>query len=200
MSDTEYCYPPDYTVLKNKLDLRDTDQLERVERRMVVQRIVEGIPSGDFDLAHLKAIHRHMFQDIYEWAGEIRSVEISKGDSQFQFRQYIDTGMTDVHRRIKTHNHLKNLDPEQFADIAGEIMGDINYVHPFREGNGRTQLQYFKQLAEQAGHSADLTMIKKDAWMGASKQAHLGNYRPMSQCIAAAIGIEPHHSHDGHEL
>ena len=167
---------------------------------MVVQRIVEGIPAGDFDLAHLKAIHRHMFQDIYEWAGEIRNVEISKGDSQFQFRQYIDTGMADVHRRIKTHNYLKNLPPEQFADIAGEIMGDINYVHPFREGNGRTQLQYFKQLAEQVGHSADLTRIEKDAWMGASKQAHLGNYQPISQCIAVAIGIEPNHSHDGHEL
>ncbi len=190
MSDTKYCYPPDYLVLKNKLDLRDADLLERTERRLVVQRVLEGIPTGDFDLAHLKAIHRHMFQDIFDWAGEIRTTEISKGGSQFQFRQYIETGMADVHRRIKAHGYLKNLPSEQFADLAGEILGDINYVHPFREGNGRTQMQYLKLLAEQAGHAIDLTAIEKDAWMDASQNAHLGDYQPMSRCIAVSIGIE----------
>lgn len=196
MSDTKYCYPPDYSVLKNKLELRDADLLERAERRLVVQRALEGIPIGDFDLAHLKAIHRHMFQDVYQWAGEIRTTEISKGGSQFQFRQYIETGMADVHRRIKAHGYLKNLSAEQFSDIAGEIMGDINYVHPFREGNGRMQLQYLKQLALQAGHSIDLTCIEKEAWMDASKQAHLGNYQPISQCIQAALGLEPNHAYE----
>jgi len=200
MSDTEYCYPPDYTVLKNKLNFVVADELEYFEREFVIQRTIAGIPTGDFDLAHLKAIHRQMFQDVYEWAGEIRTVEISKGGSQFQFRQYIDTGMTDVHRRIKAHNYLKNLAAEQFADIAGEIMGDINYVHPFREGNGRTQLQYLKQLAEQAGHSIDLTAIEKDAWMNASRKAHLGDYQSMSRCIAVAIGIEFNHDDTEHEL
>ena len=184
MSDTKYCYPPDYSVLKNKLNLRDADLLERAERRLVVQRVLDGIPTGAFDLAHLKAIHRHMFQDIFDWAGEIRTTEISKGGSQFQFRQYIETGMADICRRIKAHDYLKNLPADQFADIAGEIIGDINYVHPFREGNGRTQMQYLKQLAEQAGHSIDLTAIEKDAWMEASQKAHLGDYQPMSRCIA----------------
>jgi len=155
MSDTKYCYPPDYSVLKNKLDLRDADLLERAERRLVVLRVLEGIPSGEFDLAHLKAIHRHMFQDIFDWAGETRTTEISKGGSQFQFRQYIETGMADIYRRIKAHDYLKNLSADQFAGLAGEIIGDINYVHPFREGNGRTQMQYLKQLAEQAGHAID---------------------------------------------
>ena len=196
MSDTQYCYPPDYTALKNKLDLRDATQLERAERLLVVQRVLDGIPNGDFDLAHLKAIHRHLFQDVFDWAGEIRTTEISKGGSQFQFRQYIETGMADIHRRIKSHSYLKNLPAAQFADIAGEIMGDINYVHPFREGNGRTQMQYLKLLVEQAGHAIDLTLIEKESWMEASRQAHLGNYQPMSQCIGVAIGIEPNHSRD----
>jgi len=200
MSDTKYCYPPDYSVLKNKLDLRDADLLERAERRLVVQRVLEGIPVGDFDLAHLKAIHRQMFQDIFDWAGEIRTTEISKGGSQFQFRQYIETGMADVHRRIKAHDHLKNLPADQFADLAGEIIGDINYVHPFREGNGRTQMQFLKQLTEQAGHSIDLTAIGKDAWMAASQKAHLGDYQPMSRCIAASIGIQLSHNDIEDEL
>ncbi len=121
MSDTKYCYPPNYSVLKNKLDLRDADLLERAERRLVVQRVLEGIPTGDFDLAHLKAIHRHMFQDIFDWAGEIRTTEISKGGSQFQFRQYIETGMANIYRRVKAHDYLKKLPADQFADLASSL-------------------------------------------------------------------------------
>lgn len=198
MSDTDYCYPPDYRVLKNKLNLRTTEELERVEREFVTLRAMEDLPTGDFDLAHLRAIHRHLFQDVFDWAGEIRTVEISKGGSQFQFRQYIETGMTDVHRRIKTHNYLRNLPTDQFADLAGEILGDINYVHPFREGNGRTQLYYFKQLAENAGHQTDLTRIEQKAWMAASKQAHQGNYAPMSTCILETLQ-DRSHGHDDQE-
>ena len=187
MSDTKYCYPPDYTVLINKLDLRDADQLERAERLLVVQRTLEGAPSGNFDLEHLKTIHRHLFQDVYEWAGEVRETEISKGSNQFQFRRFIDTGMSDIHRRLVTHSFLKNLGADEFAEIAGEIVGDVNHVHPFREGNGRTQMQYLKQLGAQAGYLIDLTLIEKDAWMDASMAAHQGDYKPMSACIAAAI-------------
>ena len=67
MSDRDYCYPPDFTVLRNKLDIRDTATLEAAERQFVAQRLLESLPAGDFDLAHLKAIHRHLFQDIYGW-------------------------------------------------------------------------------------------------------------------------------------
>lgn len=183
MSDTTYCYPPDFTVLKNKFDLRDQAGLDRVERRMVRTRVMEGCPTGGFDLAHLKAIHHHLFQDVYDWAGKTRTVEISKGGSQFQFRQYIETGMTDIHRRLQTHDFLRNLTSEDFVSLAGEIMGDVNYVHPFREGNGRTQLEYFEQLAAQAGHAVDLTRIEQKAWMSASRQAHLGDYDPLRACI-----------------
>ena len=207
MSDALYCYPPDYTVLKNKLDLRLAADLERAERRLVTLRLMEDVPRGDFDLAHLQAIHRHLFQDVYEWAGEIRKTEISKGGSRFQFSQYIVTGMADVHRRIATQNYRRDLSPEDFARAAGEIIGDVNYVHPFREGNGRTQMQYLRQLSEQAGHEIDLRRIERDAWMNASRQAHIGDYGPMAECIAGAIGHElsrDEHDHahdrdDGHE-
>lgn len=192
MSDDVYCYPPDYTVLKNKLGLRDKAQLDRAERRLVTQRALEPLPVGGFDLAHLRALHHHLFQDVFDWAGELRTVEISKGGSQFQFRQFIETGMADVHRRITAHNYLRNLSADQFADLAGEILGDINYVHPFREGNGRTQLYFYKQLAEQAGHVVDLTRIAKSAWMAASKQAHEGNYAPMATCLAQTLAGRGH--------
>ena len=70
MSDRDYCYPPDYIVLRNRLNIRDALALEAAERELVAQRLLEPVPAGDFDLDHLKAIHRHLFQDLYAWAGE----------------------------------------------------------------------------------------------------------------------------------
>lgn len=187
MSDEVYCYPPDYTVLKNKLNIKDADKLDRAERNLVRVRLSQGVPGGDFDLAHLKAIHRHLFQDVYDWAGELRTVEITKGGSQFQFRRYITTGMQDVHRRLVAASYLKGLSADDFAREAGAIMGDVNYVHPFREGNGRVQALYLEQLATQAGHTPDLKRLQKDSWIAASIAAHRGDYEPMSACIRQAL-------------
>lgn len=76
-----------------------------------------------------------------------------------------------------------------FANEAGHILGDVNYVHPFREGNGRTQLVYLEQLAKKAGHPLDLTKIDMSQWMQASREAHLGRYQAMSRCIERAIDV-----------
>lgn len=189
MSDTVYCYPPDYLVLKNKPGLKDASALDRFERRSVVQRQMEGVPEGDFDLAHLRAIHRHLFQDVYDWAGAPRTVEIAKGGNPFQFRRFIETGMADVHRRLVAGNHLKNLTPDAFSERAAEIIGDVNDVHPFREGNGRTQALCLEQLVRNAGHSFDLRRITKDRWLAASKAAHAGRYDPLGDCIREAITV-----------
>ena len=105
MSDDPYVYPGT-TILRNKLGIRDAGQLEAFERHVVPQRMAEGLPTGDFDLAHLQAIHRHLFQDVYDWAGEVRTVELNKGGHQFMFRQYIQTGMADVHQRIVKADYL----------------------------------------------------------------------------------------------
>jgi cell filamentation protein len=186
MSDDPYVYPGT-VVLKNKLNIRDAALLDFHERELVTQRIRQGAPIGDFDLPHLQAIHRHLFQDVYEWAGQLRTVEIAKGGHQFQFRQYIHTGIADAHRRIVAMSYLKGLSPRDFASAAGGIIGDVNYVHPFREGNGRTQLQYLKQLAARAGHTVDLTRIQPREWLQASREAHESRYGAMARCIEAAL-------------
>jgi cell filamentation protein len=187
MSDP-YVYP-ETGVLRNKLGLGDAKKLDYHEREIVTMRARQGIPTGEFDLRHLRTIHRHLFQDIYEWAGEIRTVEISKGESQFQFRQYIETGMADVHRRIVKATFLRGLQQPAFATEAARIIGDVNYVHPFREGNGRSQLYYLQQLSEQAGHPLDLTRIDAAGWLEASKEAHRGRYDRMGQVIADALRL-----------
>lgn len=180
---------PDVPVLRNKLGLKDADKLDRKERLLVTQRIMEGAPGGTFDLAHLQRIHRHLFQDVYDWAGEVRSVEITKGGHTFQFSESIPTGMTYVHRRLAEANFLRGLSANGFAAEAGHIMGDVNYVHPFREGNGRTQLEYLKQLAGQAGHEIDLTVLDREPgrWIEASRASQDGDYVPMAHMIRSAI-------------
>jgi cell filamentation protein len=190
MNDDPYVYPGT-RILRNKLNIWDAVELDFAERRFSAIRVRQGVPTGDFDLQHLKAIHRHLFQDIFEWAGQIRTVEISKGGSQFQFRQYIETGMADVHRRLMKSDFLRGLEQSVFAAEAGKIIGDVNYVHPFREGNGRTQLLYLKQLAEQAGHALDLTKIEAAGWLAASKEAHRARYDLMGQVIGDALRRTP---------
>ena len=191
MSDDDPYLYPGSAVLRNKLNIRDAAKLDEIERRMVAQRFSEGSPTGKFDLNHLRAIHRHLFQDVFDWAGELRTLEISKDGQQFQFRQFIETGMSDVHRRLEKASFLRGLEPSSFAEKAGVIMGDVNYVHPFREGNGRTQLQYLEQLAEQAGHRLDLTSINPQAWIGASRAAHDGDYALMVRAIELAFVERP---------
>ncbi len=186
MSGDPYVYPG-IKVLRNKFGIDSVEELERAERLLTTKRGKRNVPHGDFDLAHLKAIHRHLFQDIYDWAGEIRTVEISKGSSQFMFRRFIESGMADVHRRIVVANYFAGLSKEDFAAAAGEIMGDVNYVHPFREGNGRVQLLYLKQFCERAGHPLDLHKIGGAAWMAASVAANRADYGPMGEAILAGL-------------
>ena len=186
MSDDPYLIPGTNT-LRNLLGIADADRLDTIERQWSSQRASEGIPTGYFDLTHLCAIHRHLFQDVYAWAGEVRTVEMIKGGSQFQFRRFIPTGMADVHRRLVEANFLRGLGRTAFAEQAGAIMGDVNYVHPFREGNGRTQLFYLVQLAAQAGDNIDLRRLDPGRWIAASRAAHNGDYAPMAREIAGAI-------------
>ena len=187
MSDRDYCYPPDFTVLRNRLGIRAAPALEAAERGLVAQRLLEPLPTGDFDLPHLKAIHHHLFQDVYIWAGMVRTVEIAKDGSRFQPRRFIETGMADIHRRIMIAGHFRGTGPDGFAEGAGPILGDVNHVHPFREGNGRTQLQYLRQLAAHAGHALDVTRIDRAAWLEASRRSNAGDHAAMTCCIRRAL-------------
>ena len=98
--------------------------------------------------------------------------------------------MADVHRRLVEDDFLKGLTPLGFAAKAGEIIGDINHIHPFREGNGRTQMTYLQALAEQAGHEIDVRKIEREAWYAASRAANNGHYSAMVHAIAGAIVTE----------
>jgi cell filamentation protein len=95
--------------------------------------------------------------------------------------------MADVHRRIVAAGHFKGLSIAEFAEQAGRNIGDVNYVHPFREGNGRTQLLFLQQLAAKAGHRLDLRHIDGKPWIEASKRANDADYGLMVTAIRKGL-------------
>jgi cell filamentation protein len=183
----DYFYPGT-DVLRNKLGIQDEEELQTAERLLVEQRTRMGCPAGNFDLPHLQAIHHHLFQDVYEWAGELRQVDMFKNElGEYMPRDRIQMGMHDVHRRVVASNILGAADPWEFSAKAAEIIGDTNHAHPFREGNTRTQLQFLKQLGEQTGHDIDLSRIDEAAWSEAKILSGRGSYGYMNDQIRAAI-------------
>ena len=145
--DNKYCYEGT-DILKNKLNIKNDEKLYEVERKLTALRtkdLYKKPVKGDFDLEHLKKIHKHIFQDIYEWAGEIRDVDIAKSNL-FCLTQYIDTFANEIFTGLKKENHLKDLDKEEFSKRCAYYFCEINALHPFREGNAEVKENLLENL------------------------------------------------------
>lgn len=136
MGKDPYVYPGT-SVFINKLGIQKEDALQEAEAKLVFVRSCESLPSGNFDYAHLQQIHRHLFQDIYHWAGQERTVAISKGGDLFALPQFIYPEMMRVMKRMADDERLQCQQFEYLVDAIVEYFGDVNAIHPFREGNGR---------------------------------------------------------------
>jgi cell filamentation protein len=192
MSDP-YVYPGT-SVLINKLDLQDQSELDRFERLMVTQRLSEPPPNVDIDYEGYKILHHHLFQDLYDWAGRPRTVDISKGDSHFCRVGFIDSEMEDRFRLIRDERWLRHLPEADFAERAAEHLGEINAIHPFREGNGRTQQLFLEILAKQAGHMVLRERIGPEAWNKASISSFQGDYGALRDVIRDSLATStPNH-------
>jgi cell filamentation protein len=112
--DDPYCYPGT-TVLINRLGLRNQRELDAFESEISLQRSTEALPSGRLSYAHYRAIHRHLFQDVYAWAGKVRTVRISKGESTFCYPEHINQEMAKLFRASSRAGHLRGTSPQAFA-------------------------------------------------------------------------------------
>jgi cell filamentation protein len=174
-SSDPYLYPGT-NVLKNLRGLTDRKLLERFEARRTHRRLAELIDApvrGGFDVAHLKAIHRYIFQDMYGWAGQFRTVNISKGGHLFGLAQFLEPALQQILTRLAAENHLVDLDAEAFANRVAYYLGELNAAHPFREGNGRTQREFIRELGLKAGHYIDWRATTADEMTEASRLNHL---------------------------
>ena len=140
--DDPYCYPGT-SVLKNKLDLRDYAELEAFEHESASAKGDDHLPFGVFDPAHYRSVHHHLFQDVYDWAGEYRSIRIAKNDAMFCFPEHIAEQMELLFASLATGPLVGGGSRDDFITAAATFLADLNAIHPFREGNGRTQLTFF---------------------------------------------------------
>ena len=165
---------PGTKTLKNKLGITGESMLQDAERELTGARIASLVTApiaGKHDLEHLKAIHKHIFQDLYEWAGKARTITLSKGETGFAPAQNIDSFGNEVFRNLKNENHLKGMDREKFTERAAHYFGEINALHPFREGNGRTQREFIASVAQNAGYSFDWSRLTQQEMIDASKHS-----------------------------
>jgi len=167
--DTKYCYP-NTSVLVNKLNINDCRLWIDIEREITYQRNNELDTEpikGSFDATHLKAIHKYLFQDMYIWAGKFRVVDIAKSDL-FCRVQFIDDNLNKIFDELKNDDYLINTTVEEFPSKLAYYFSEINVVHPFREGNGRSQRAFARLLAKVCGYFLDLSKVTEEEMNDAS--------------------------------
>lgn len=170
------CYPGT-SILINKFDIRDEQKLNEVESVLVSTRNTEWINApgqSSFDFEHYKEIHRYLFFDLYDWAELIRTIDISKKGTRFCPAERIETQAALIFGRLAERNYFKSLPHEEFIDEIVDFYCASNYLHPFREGNGRTQRAFLTQLIRNAGYDINWADMDGDLLMTATIQAAQG--------------------------
>ncbi|EGT74098.1 Fic/DOC family protein [Haemophilus haemolyticus] len=173
-------------VLVNKKNISDSAELERLERVITYVKALElkeNPVKGKFNLAHLKRIHKHLFGDLYPWAGKIRDGYLQKGEQDFMMGYRIEPESKKLFTQLKKENYLKGLSLPEFAERLAYYFGEINAIHPFREGNGRTQRVFLVQLSKEAGYELSFKHVSQEEMISASIEAHKLNYKPLEKII-----------------
>jgi cell filamentation protein len=194
-----YLYPGT-DVLRNVPGLRNRDRLAAFETLNTARRIYElltgplygGLSLGDpvfggFDTTHLKAIHKRVFQDVFFWAGEFRTTALGKAEHPgtppvwFTPPHLLDHEAERIFESLNRADLLRGLPRVEFARQAARLLAEINKLHPFREGNGRTQRLFMDALARQAGQMLYFDVVGRERMIRASIEANSGNLGMMTR-------------------
>ncbi|MFF4057626.1 Fic/DOC family protein [Streptomyces sp. NPDC001668] len=180
-------------VLRNRLDIADAVTLAAAEADITRARLLqvsEQAPPGEFDLAHLCRFHAKIFGDLYDWAGELRTVDISK-DTPFCPVQNLTTYAAEVFGRLAAADRFRGLARGDFVRGVAELYGDINALHPFREGNGRTQRAFLAELSRQAGWLINWAALGAEENREASIKSFRGDNQPLERMLDRLVSHEP---------
>lgn len=175
------------SVLKNRLGIRNQDDLDEFEAEATAQRFSEPLPIGRCSVAHYCAIHRHIFGDVYRWAGQYRTVRIGKGGSMFAYPEYIAGQMKRLFGQLQAAYFLRGLPAEDYTAQAAHFLAELNAIHPFRDGNGRTQLAFMAILSDQAGHPLMLDRLEPEPFLQAMIDSFRGREDVLQQQLSNLI-------------
>ncbi|MBL7497091.1 Fic family protein [Frankia sp. CNm7] len=190
MDDDPYCWPGT-ECLRNLLDIRDAKELDKAEHELAGVRnaaLTASTLPGAYDLAHLRRFHRFLFQDVYDWAGELRTVDIYKGEVGFCRAQDVDHRLEQLFGKLATRRLLVTLEWDSYVIAFATVYGELNAIHPFREGNGRTQRAFLRQFAAHAGWTvAWESLTRRDNDAACHRYLTTGKPHALIKLLAPAI-------------
>jgi len=183
-----YCYPGT-SILRNHFDLTDHQTLSEAERALseVAADAIEFAPPP-YDLSYLQSVHRRLFADLYKWAGELRTVDISKDSTHFCTTSRIEPEAKKLFTHLAQANWFQGLDRSALVAASAELFGDLNVVHPFREGNGRAQRILFEHIIVNAGYEISWWAVDAQVWLQANIDAVVCDYRALTDVFKRCIG------------
>ena len=165
------------TCLINKFGIKDEKKLSQMETLIttVKCRELEVNPiEGNFGFEHYKAIHKYIFEDLYDWAGQVRTATISKKGTVFTLPESIEPLADRIFTGLQKENCYIGYDNDQYIESIVDFYCRTNMLHPFREGNGRTQRVFLTQLIRHSGHDINFSTIDTDELMIATIQSANG--------------------------
>lgn len=186
--DRIYCYERS-NVLINKPGIRNSHRLADYERKKSSMRLLElaGCPAkGNLDYRHLKKIHKAIFQDIYEWAGKERTVDIAKSNL-FCRAMFLNDMALDIFQQYAGENYLLGCTRKEVCERLAFYLGEINALHPFREGNGRSQREFIRCAAAVAGYEMNWSRVDPGQMLEASIESYRCEYTGMSQLFQQSV-------------
>lgn len=193
--DSIYCYPDSY-ILRNKLNIKEQEMLVEAERSITSLRILElkeNPPKGTMNFDYLRKLHKNVFGDIYSWAGEIRTVNITKGN-MFCDCRFIVPMAEAIFEQLWQEHYLTTCKEEEMPIRLAYYLAEINALHPFREGNGRVQRLFIEILAENAGYEVDFSDVTSEEMIEASAESFVKNYDKMNSLMRRIVKRTPHDS------
>lgn len=171
------CYP-DTTVLINKLNIRDQHELDALEKQITLLRGIQAEQETEFvnvDFEFYKSLHRTLFGDLYDWAGTLRTINISKKGTVFCDYEQLQKLGTLKFRRLADEHFLCGLPDDEFLDEVADLYHELNMLHPFREGNGRTLRLFITLLVRNTGRDIDFACCGTDMLIIAAIKAAQGD-------------------------
>ncbi|MFO3906586.1 putative adenosine monophosphate-protein transferase Fic [Enterobacter hormaechei] len=182
-----YLYP-ELNVMRNRLGIRQAERLAQAAYEFTALRaatlslgpLLRGLP-------HLCAIHQHLYQDIFDWAGDIREMDIYQGDTRFCHFAYIEKEGNALMQDLEEEGYLVGLEKDEFINRLSHYYCEINVLHPFRIGNGIVQRIFFEQLAIHAGYQLDWRDIDPEEWAQANQSGAMGDLSALNTIFSKVV-------------
>lgn len=178
-------YFQDNGALKNKFGITNQKILEKAEAISAEVALSKGLSATALDISvnGLKQMHKELFGSVYDWAGEFRDYTTGRG-APFCVPQFIEPSLNKIYKKVNQEIQ-PNMEKETFVKSAAEFIGELNSIHPFIDGNGRTQRQSLDRLAIKAGYTINSEKLNRKEWYEAAKECHLtASYKGFEKIIS----------------